>query len=39
MIHNWIAGLDGTGSTIKVILFDYKKAFDFIDNKILVRKS
>jgi hypothetical protein len=37
MIHNWIAGLDGTGSTIRVILFDYKKAFDFIDHKILVR--
>ena len=38
MIHNWTSGLDGTGSTIRVILFDYQKAFDLIDHRILVNK-
>ena len=27
--------LDETGAPIRVILFDYKKAFDFIDHSIL----
>ena len=38
MMHNWTSGLDGTGSTIRVILFDYQKAFDLIDHRILVDK-
>ena len=38
MMHNWTSGLDGTGSTIRVILFDYQKAFDLIDHRILVNK-
>ena len=38
MMHNWTLGLGGTGSTIRVILFDYQKAFDLIDHRILVDK-
>ena len=29
---------DGNGSTIRVVLLDYQKAFDFIDHSILVSK-
>ncbi len=35
MVHNWTSGLDGIGSTI---LFDYQKAFDLIDHRILINK-
>jgi hypothetical protein len=28
MIHHWTSMVDGTGATIRVILFYYKKAFD-----------
>lgn len=31
-------GTNGNGSTIRTLLFDYKKAFDLIDYSILVRK-
>ena len=34
----WSQGTDGNGSTIRTLLFDYKKAFDLIDHSILVRK-
>lgn len=26
MLHNWTLGTDGNGSTIRSILFDYRKA-------------
>ena len=38
MFHEWTQGTDGNGSTIRTLLFDYKKAFDLIDHSILVRK-
>ena len=38
MFHEWTQGTDGNGSTIRILLFDYKKAFDLIDHSILVRK-
>lgn len=38
MIHKWLEATDGSGSTISVFLFDYRKAFDMIDHKILVSK-
>ena len=34
MLHN----TDGNGSTVRVMLFDFKKAFDFIDHSILMSK-
>ncbi|XP_022796427.1 uncharacterized protein LOC111334876 [Stylophora pistillata] len=38
MIHEWITGTDGNGSTVRTILFYYRKAFDLIDHAILINK-
>ena len=38
MLHNWSKETDGNGATVRAILFDYKKAFDLIDHRILVEK-
>ena len=38
MIHRWSTASDGNGAVIKSILFDYRKAFDFIDHSVLFRK-
>lgn len=38
MIHSWIKHTDATGSTVRVVLFDYRKAFDLIDHTILAGK-
>ena len=38
MLHLWTKATDGTGSAIRVVLFDYRKAFDLIDHNLLVRK-
>ena len=36
MLHCWAQATDGTGAAVKVVLFDYRKAFDLIDHQILV---
>lgn len=38
MIHTWTKHTDGNGATVRVVLFDYRKAFDLIDHTILARK-
>ena len=38
MLHEWLAATDGTGSAVRVILLDYRKAFDLVDNNLLVAK-
>lgn len=38
MLHTWTEATDENGSTIRTILFDYRKAFDLIDHSILVSK-
>ena len=38
MVYSWTKYTDGTGSTVRVVLFDYRKAFDLIDHTLLVRK-
>ena len=38
MVHHWSKETDGNGATVRVTLFDYQKAFDLIDHKILVNK-
>ena len=38
MTHNWYAGTDGNGATARVVLLDFRKAFDLIDHNVLVRK-
>ena len=38
MVHHWSKETDGNDTTVRVTLFDYQKAFDLIDHKILVNK-
>ena len=38
MFHHWLRATDGTGSTVRTALLDFRKAFDFIDHHILVAK-
>ena len=38
MIHNWTQATDPTGAAVRVVLFDYKKAFDLNDHQILLQK-
>ena len=38
MVHSWTKHTDGTGSTVRVVLFDYRNAFDLIDHTLLARK-
>ena len=37
-IHNWAQATDATGAAVRIVLFDYKKAFDLIDHQILLQK-
>ena len=36
MVHSWAQATDGNSATIRAVLFDYRKAFDLIDHRILV---
>ena len=38
MLHAWSLGMDRNGATVRTMLFDYRKAFDFIDHSILIEK-
>ena len=38
MLHHWTRATDGTGSAVRVVLFDYRKAFDYIDHQLLTHK-
>ena len=38
MLHHWTRAIDGTESGVRVVLFDYRKAFDYIDHQLLTRK-
>ena len=38
MLHNWTKATDGNGGSIRVVLFDYRKAFDLIDHRLLAEK-
>ena len=39
MVHSWAEATDGTGSALRVYLFDYRKAFDLINHRILAKVS
>ena len=39
MIHNWAQATDATGAAVRIVLFDYKKAFDLIDHQIFFTKG
>ena len=38
MVHQWSKATDGTGDAVRVVLLDYRKAFDLIDHQILAQK-
>ena len=38
MIHSWSESIDGNGSTTRVMLFDFRKAFDLINHHVLLHK-
>ena len=38
MFHRWLSSTEGTGSTIRTVLFDYREAFDLVGHKLLVAK-
>ena len=38
MTHAWYSATDGNRASVRVILFDFKYAFDLINHRILVRK-
>ncbi|PFX12666.1 putative RNA-directed DNA polymerase from transposon BS [Stylophora pistillata] len=38
MIHEWLQATDGNSASVCVFLFDYRKAFDFIDHGTLAAK-
>ena len=36
MTHSWLVNTDGNGATARVVLLDFRKAFDLIDHGVLV---
>ena len=38
MLHTWAQATDGSGASVRVLPFDYRKAFDLIDHQILASK-
>ena len=38
MVHKWSEATDATGAAVKIVLLDYRKAFDLIDHRTLVQK-
>ena len=38
MFHQWLRATDGTGSTVRTALLDFRKALDLVDHHILVAK-
>ena len=35
MVHDWAKATDGIRSAVRIVLLNYKKAFDLIDHRIL----
>ena len=38
MLHQWLEATDGSGAAVRVVLSNYRKAFDLTDHGILVQK-
>ena len=38
MMHTWAQATDGTGSAVRVVCLDYRKAFDLEDHGTLAAK-
>ena len=37
MLRHWSLWTDGNGSTVRTLLFDYRRAFDFIDSIVITK--
>ena len=38
MLNSWLESADGNGASTRVMLFDFRKAFDLIDHDVLAQK-
>ena len=38
MYHNWVTALDTPGKIVRILLLDFRKAFDLVDHTILLNK-
>ena len=38
MMHNWLVNTDGNVAMARVVLLDFRKAFDLINHSVLVQK-
>lgn len=38
MLQQWNGATDGNGASARILLFDFKKAFDLVDHSILMQK-
>ena len=38
MLHPWNKSIDGNGGSVRVMLFDFRKAFDLVDHYLLLQK-
>ena len=38
LLHNWLAALETPGKVVRILLLDFRKAFDRVDHKILLTK-
>ena len=39
MIYNWAEAADATSAAIRIMLLDYRKAFDLIDHDVLAKSN
>ena len=38
LVHNWLAALENFGTVVRILLLDFRKAFDRVDHHILLSK-
>ena len=38
MYHHWVTGVDVPGNIVRILLLDFRKAFDLVDHKLLLQK-
>ncbi len=38
LVHCWLAALEPNGKVVRILLLDFRKAFDRVDHKILLPK-
>ncbi len=38
VIHNWSEATDGARASVRIVLVDYQRAFDYVDHTIVLPK-